>query len=239
MNRKAFTCPFCGCTSNDLTPQGSEYAILKELEVIGADRRLVGCPNCNSTDRERLVYLYLRDYVCLFSKAKQKVLHIAPEYNLSQKIMEMKDVEYIAGDSLTQGYNFPKYVKQMDIRSIPNDDNHFDWLICNHVLQDVKEDRIAMREMWRVLKVGGKAIIQVPLSYKLETTIEEKTEGSFSKEERRERYGFEYHIRIYQASDFIDRLKGVGFFVNTIFLPSKFQIFEINSKECVHLCTKI
>lgn len=50
----------------------------------------------------------------------------------------------------------------MDIQSMPFAENSFDVVLCNHVLEHVNDDLVALREISRVLKPGGFAILQVP-----------------------------------------------------------------------------
>lgn len=231
-----FICPFCSCTSTDFGRIGSDIPILQELQVIGAGKRYVGCTKCHSSDRERLVYLFLRDYECLFEHNESKVLHIAPEMNLSRNIIRNESIKYIAGDAFTQGYTFPPYVKKINILSIPFDNQTFDYIICNHVLQDVMEDIQGMKELYRVLKFGGKAIIQVPISKVLNNTIE--SDKNLTEEERFKRFGFKFHVRIYEHKDYIKRLNSAGFWVDVISPLDSYQIHGINKKENIYLCKK-
>ncbi|MDP6908310.1 MAG: class I SAM-dependent methyltransferase, partial [Flavobacteriales bacterium] len=57
-----------------------------------------------------------------------------------------------------------------DIQNMPFDDNSFDVIFCNHVLEHVEDDYKAMSELFRVLKPDGFAILQVPVDYKSGTT---------------------------------------------------------------------
>ena len=52
---------------------------------------------------------------------------------------------------------------KMDITNILYEDNTFDSIWCNHVLEHVVDDQKAMRELLRVPKPGGWAILQVPI----------------------------------------------------------------------------
>ena len=63
---KKFICPICGSSQWPLLSVGSSFPVLEELKVIGAGNRLQKCHGCKGSDRDRLVYLYLRDYECLF-----------------------------------------------------------------------------------------------------------------------------------------------------------------------------
>ena len=90
-----FICPICGDKTFPLLQVGSEFKVLSELQVIGAGSRLQKCHKCKGSDRDRLVYLYLRDYEDFFD-AEIKVLHVAPEDCIARAIMAHKNIEYIA-----------------------------------------------------------------------------------------------------------------------------------------------
>jgi len=169
-----YICPFCNYQAKDLEPLGLEFPVLKEKEIIGAGRRNSGCYCCGSQDRERLIYLYLKDYMRIFEKAdKIKILHFSPEKELCRALRKGDFQLYLCGDLYTKGYSYPSYVKDMNVLDIPHEDNFFDLIICNHVLEHIPNDLDAMKEICRVLKKGGKAILQVPISKKFHTTFED------------------------------------------------------------------
>jgi SAM-dependent methyltransferase len=49
-----------------------------------------------------------------------------------------------------------------DIRNMPFRDNTFDAVVCLGVIEYVETDERALREMWRVLKPGGRAVVSTP-----------------------------------------------------------------------------
>ncbi|MHC4789395.1 MAG: class I SAM-dependent methyltransferase, partial [Planctomycetota bacterium] len=84
----------------------------------------------------------------------------------------------------------------------------FDVVLCIHVLEHVEDDRRAMREIFRVLKPGGWAILHSPVDKMRERTLEDR---SVTSPERREQlYGQKDHLRIY-GRDYVERLKEAGF----------------------------
>jgi len=98
---------------------------------------------------------------------------------------------------------------KMDITDIQYPDASFDAIICNHVLEHVPDDRRAMRELYRVLKPGGWAILQVPYSEQITQSIEDP---SITTPEARARvFGQEDHVRIYAKEDYLTRLEEAGF----------------------------
>ena len=87
-------------------------------------------------------------------------------------------------------------------------DEDFDVVICSHVLEHIREDRKAMKEIFRVLRPGGFAVLQVPLALDLEETQEDPS--IVDEKERFEAYGQKDHLRMY-GMDYPQRLEGVGF----------------------------
>src|ERR1700741_340806 len=88
-NIDKYLCPFCELSFSKLDWIGIDVPVLKEKHVIGGGMREGGCPNCCSFDRERLVYVYLKEKLRIFAGDKTKsILHIAPETRLSKKMLE-------------------------------------------------------------------------------------------------------------------------------------------------------
>lgn len=188
-------------------PGGLDFPVLKELEVIGAGRREYAiCPVCGSSDRERLVHLYATRKLRI-GQSPLRLLHVAPEANLSRKLQQMSRLEYVTAD--ISGQNV---MVQMDLTTIQYPEDHFSGIICNHVLEHIIDDRQAMRELLRVLRPGGWAILQVPMSKRLPETREDP--AVVTEADRERVFGQNDHVRIY-ASDYTERLQSVGFDVET------------------------
>ena len=114
-----FHCPICGSTISPLKSVGSPYQILTDLQVIGAGARPQKCHGCNSSDRDRLVYLYLRDVEKIFTKdhPQVSVLHVAPENCIAEKFMSNCNIRYTAIDSFEHGYDYPEYIEKMGLNA--------------------------------------------------------------------------------------------------------------------------
>ncbi len=140
-----FICPVCGGHFRKFRDFG---AVSKANEQ---------CPRCLSLKRHRLLWLYLKDKTNFFDE-NLKVLHIAPEYCFYQRFSEQENLDYISADIQS-----PLAKVKMDITNIVYEDNFFDVILCNHVLEHIPDDGKAMKELWRVLKPGGWAILQVPI----------------------------------------------------------------------------
>ena len=230
-----FECPFCGGHFRKFLPCGLNLSLLKEKNVVGGGYRLNSiCPRCSSSDRERLIYLYLKNKTELFYK-DIKVLHVAPERNLQRVLMAHPNIDYLCAD-LDSAFTMVK----MDITNIKYENNFFDVIICNHVLEHIINDRIAMSELYRVLKPGGWAILQVPLSLSLNKTYEDPKVTT--PEEREKVFGQKDHVRIY-AKDYKDRLEKIGFIVDINSYVNELDEFTIHKyqllkEENIYICSK-
>jgi ubiquinone/menaquinone biosynthesis C-methylase UbiE len=143
---------------------------------------------------------------------------------------------------------FPNYtitgggvkIIKADITNIPFEDNSFDIIICNHVLEHIPDDRLAMSELYRVMKKGAWAILQVPIDYNRETTYEDFT--ITTPEGREKFFGQNDHVRIY-GRDYPDRLKSVGFsvmeddFIKS-FSEEEISKFVFTPSELIYFCKK-
>lgn len=230
----AFKCPFCGFVGPLEMMGADRFPILQKLEVIGAGRMAAKCPVCKSTDKERLIYTFLKDVEQLELKSDLKILHIAPENNL-QLWLESISTNYIAGDAFLQNQHFIGNVQFVDIRNTVLPDNNFDYIICNHVICDIKEDKLALSEIYRILGYGGVAILQVPIT-KVSGTVE--YENVKSKEEREIAYGYGYHERIYNDADYVELLSSIGFNVEVRNLSKEYEGHGLNPVEDLYICRK-
>jgi SAM-dependent methyltransferase len=184
-------CPVCKGHFRKFMPYG--YNKVRENAL---------CPGCLSLERHRLLWLYLQNRTDFFS-ANLKVLHIAPEQCFYKRFRLMKNLTYITAD-----LGSPLADVKLDIQEMPFDDNEFNIIICNHVLEHVPDDRKAMREIFRVLKQGGFALLQVPTDYSAEKTYEDST--ITDPKEREKRFRQWDHYRLY-GKDYLKRLTEVGF----------------------------
>lgn len=231
-----YQCPFCGGKFSLFLPEGRDVPVLKARQVVGGGYRLNSiCPRCFSGDRERLLYLYFKKAQLDIFSRRIKLLHVAPEQNLSLKLKACPNIDYLSVDL------DPLLVDlQMDIANIKQSNDTYDVIICNHVLEHIQDDMKAMRELYRVLKKGGFAILQVPISYLVEETIEDPT--IISPEGRKEAFGQEDHVRIY-GKDYLLRLEKAGFTVNVIDCLKEFDSSLVLKcgllkSEKIFLCSK-
>jgi SAM-dependent methyltransferase len=178
----------------------------KFLDLIGKYGRInsnAQCPICRSYQRHRLLYFYLKKILDKnINKDKIKLLHFAPEECISKFIKSNKNINYISAD-----LNQNSAMRKEDITSLSFNDNFFDIIICSHVLEHIEDDRQAVREIYRVLKPGGIAIIIVPQDLKRESTYENDKVNS--EEEREKEFWYFEHLRLY-GRDFKKRIEKSG-----------------------------
>ncbi len=178
------------------------------------------CPNCLSLERHRLIWYYLKHRTSFFTE-KLHVLHIAPEACFIDRFEKIHGNGYITAD-----IESPLAKVKMDIHQIPFEENTFDVVLCNHVLEHVENDIQAVSEIQRVLKPGGFAILQVPFFHPLPAeTIEDPT--ITDKREREKLFGQDDHVRKY-GLDYPKRLERAGLKVEEIDLFKMLSEAEVN-----------
>ena len=194
----------------------------------------IQCPGCGSLRRHRLLWLYLKERTKFFTD-HLKVLHVSPMYCLWEKFRRLRNIDYVTAD-----LSSPIAKVKLDVTNIDMPDDQFDCIICYHVLEHIPDDRRAMRELFRVLKPGGWAILQVPVDLDRDTTFEDP--GLSSPEERERIFGQKDHVRIY-GRDYEDRLKEAGFIVNLDWYVKELDEelinrYGIRRDEVIYFCVK-
>lgn len=164
-------------------------------------------PSTLSLERHRLLWLYLKNETSFFTK-KLNVLHIAPEQCFLKRFRKQNNLNYITADLLS-----PIADVKADICNLPFEDNSFDVVLCNHVLEHIEDDAKAMSELYRVLKKGGYGVFQIPQDLSLNTTYEDFS--ITSPEERTKHFGQYDHVRVY-GKDYFDKLRKTGFIVKEV-----------------------
>jgi SAM-dependent methyltransferase len=199
-----------------------------------AKRDNVLCPGSLSLERHRLLWLYLKEKTDFFTKS-YKMLHIAPEQCFYKLFKAQKNLDYTTGD-----YNSPIADIHFDLHNAPFNDNTFDVIFCNHVLEHVNDANQCMRELYRIMKPGGWGVFQVPLDTNRETTLEDP--NIVTEADREKYYWQKDHVRLF-GLDYKDKLADAGFevqvddFVNTI-SPELQERYRLPKGEMIYLCRK-
>ena len=200
----------------------------------GSPRANVLSPSTLSLERHRLLWLYLTRETDFFSKPL-KVLHVAPEQAFYKRFKNQKNLTYITTDLYS-----PLADVKADLCALPFEDDSFDVIFCNHVLEHIPDDAQAMCELYRVMKKRGWGIFQVPQDINRAHTFEDDT--ITDPAERTRIFGQYDHVRVY-GLDYFDRLRQVGFEVEEIIYSTHFTTEEIERyrivpEEILPLCKK-
>lgn len=218
-----FTDPIDGKSFRSFLPYG-----------YGHQRNNVLSPSTLSLERHRLLWLYLQNETDFFTK-KQKVLHFAPEQAFYKRFRKQINIEYTTTD-----LESPLAEVKADICNLPFEDNSFDFILCNHVLEHIPNDKKAMQELYRILKPGGVGIFQIPQDLNREVTFEDDT--IVDKVERARIFGQYDHVRVY-GRDYFDKLRSVGFKVDEVNYTQKLSTQQVEkyclaSGEIIPVCYK-
>ncbi len=179
-----------------------------ELNLIGSDVSNFYCPNCGCHDRERHLWLFINEIGLYDAVNNDHILYFAPEKRLLEKFL-LKSKNIIVGDVNPDKYSDRCLtVQNINIENIPYENETFDLVIANHVLEHVDDYLKAMNEIKRVLKNGGNAILQTPFSPAIYNNIEDPLIDT--DELRLKYYGQEDHLRVFGLR-FFDDLISVGF----------------------------
>lgn len=197
-------------------------------------RENVLSPSTLSLERHRLLWLYLKNETDFFT-APKKVLHFAPEQAFYKRFRKQKNLDYTTTD-----LNSPLADVKADICNLPFEDNEFDVILCNHVLEHIPNDSQAMKELYRVLKPSGMGIFQIPQDLSREKTFEDNS--ITDKKERAKIFGQYDHVRIY-GKDYFDKLRSVGFTVieedyTKKISPELVDKYRLTKGEIIPVCYK-
>lgn len=212
--------------------EGSSFAFYKLLGTVGVtgdqhccacgrdvpgfyffSYRPFGCPYCRSSPRERFVAYAFDHGLIPRPPAKARVLHVAPgERSLVRRFRASAET-YVAGDVDPRRYGWVPGIDEVvhvDLTKL-SFAQPFDLVYASHVLEHIPDDRLAMREVFEHLRVGGQAVFLVPLRGE----VTEEGGPKLSAAERQRRFGQWDHVRQY-GSDIVERLEATGFEVTTL-----------------------
>ena len=182
-------------------------------------RENVLSPSTLSLERHRLLWLYLKNETDFF-KAPKKVLHFAPEQAFYKRFRAMKNLDYTTTD-----LNSPLADVKADICDLPFEDDSYDVIFCNHVLEHIPDDTKAMQELYRILKPGRMAILQIPQDLQRADTFEDNS--ITDRNERAAIFGQYDHVRIY-GRDYFDKLRTIGFKVHEVDYTAQLDAAEVD-----------
>ena len=214
-----YQCPVCRTGLREFKPMWKSYwrdleifAPIhgkKEMETFNTAAYL--CPRCDAHDRERLIALYLERVFATFdANRRYRLVEFAPADGLPRIFTRYPFIDYRSAD-----FNRKDVDDRVDLTAMTGyPDQSIDVLLCSHVLEHVDDDRKAMREIRRVLKADGFAILLVPLVIGVDETHEDPSLNTL--ELRWKYFGMGDHVRQYGRRDFVDRLTQSGFRVEQL-----------------------
>lgn len=215
-------CPVCQNSFDRFLPFGRKH------------RENARCPNCNTLERHRLLWLYLHHKTDFFHKPL-KVLDVAPMSSLAKRFRALPHIDYLSIDLRS-----PAAMQHMDITNLQLETDLFDCIFCYHVLEHIPDDYQALRELYRVLKPGGTAILQVPVR----TFLRHTQDGAHidDPQERLRLFGHPDHRRNY-GRDYRQRLESIGFAVHAdnfaAALPRNDRHrYSVAKSEVLYICRK-
>lgn len=173
------------------------HSFSKFLSFGNIERYNAKCPRCESLERTRLLQYYLKNETDIFSKNKD-ILHFAPEYMLS-KSLKTYSQNYISVD-IEKGVAD----RVEDIQNLNFKNQTFDYLICSCVLGHVPNETKAIDEIYRVLKIGGRAFVLTVIDLNNINTFEDP--NITSEDDKLKFYGEKDLLRLH-GRDFINRLR--------------------------------
>jgi methyltransferase family protein len=215
-----FQCPICLVRLRAFKPLWKsywrEYHTYGHIYPVAAmetfNTAAFSCPNCDAFDRERLTTLYLdRAFQSYDRNRRYRLVEFAPAWALHKAIKRHSFIDYRTADLMRPDVH-DRGVDLTDMRGYA--DETFDVFLCSHMLEHIRDDARAMRELRRILKPDGFGIVLVPLVAGLDETQEDPAIETVA--DRWRLYGSGDHIRQYGKRDFLDRLAAAGFAVEQV-----------------------
>jgi O-antigen/teichoic acid export membrane protein len=167
----------------------------------------VVCPYCGAIPRHRIIASWAENHIDELKGAR--ILYFAPEYSM-MRWMKKNKIPVTTADL------FAAADLKLDITNISLEDESFDFIFCNHVLEHVNDYHKALSELRRILRHNGKLIISFPIDPKFNTVYEDTASSDM---ERIEKFGQHDHLRVF-GNDSLDILSGAGFKVTEIDLAN-------------------
>ena len=178
--------------------------------------RAYECPACKASDRDRLYALYLKKWFARFPESASGIfLDFAPSKPLQEFIQARiaaanLSLRYMSADLMMVGVDL-----KIDVSNMPEvPGGSVDFFLCSHVLEHVPNDHKAMRELFRILKPGGKGILMVPINLRAQEIDEDPSVAD--EGERWRRFGQNDHVREYNREGFLVRVREAGFRVEQL-----------------------
>ena len=225
---KSARCPVCDSTLRQFLALPKMYArsaqrygfphAADEFETLNPGAYT--CPVCGAADRERLMALYLLRLVSSGTTLadSSRIIDFAPSPPLSRFIQQtFPGAAYQKADLFQPGVDL-----RVDLCNMPGiTTESIDLWICSHVLEHVEDDAAAVRELRRILRLGGCGLLLVPLL--LTKPLLVPAEPVRTQAERWRYFGQGDHVRLYTKATFLALLNEAGLDVQQWAASTEFE----------------
>ena len=204
LRKEKFECPIC----HYIGP-------FEDVNRITGPRKHAACPGCGALERHRHQYLVVRAILDSLDASQMKMLHFAPEDCLKGYFCQ-RFGSYETADLDMNGVDY-----HVDLQNLPFPDSTYDLVFASHVMVCIPEDGKAMREIRRILKPNGMAILPDPVSS--EITIEYPEPNPYEGYNVRAP-GFDYFDRYKLYFSRVEKYSSRSW-------PEKYQLFEYEDRR--------
>ena len=158
------------------------------------------CPACGSMDRERLMAAALERMGLRQKGRDYHILQIAPSPALDRWLRV--SLPGAACETCELNMAEPDFHADFQaLSAIP--DGRYDLILCSHVLERVRDDRQALRELKRILNEDGCILLLVPVDLSFSGVDEA---WGLGEAENYHRFGQGDHVRRYSREGLLERL---------------------------------
>lgn len=165
------------------------------------------CPYCKSLPRHRILMNYFDEHPEIIKN--KSILYFAYEKS-ARRWMNRNNISCTTADL------YKKADLKLDIQDTKLQDESWDIVIANHVLEHVPDYKKALYEMQRIMKKDGIFIVSFPIDESYETVTPENPRYSeLSTQEIIALYGQDDHRRLF-GKDSKELLENCGFDVEVI-----------------------
>ena len=203
---REFECPVCSYRGPFVT-----------LHAVYGDRKHAECPQCGALERHRLLSLVLDDVAKTYDFSGKAILHFAPEAFFRRRFMALTS-DYKTSDLVMRNVDM-----RADLSNLWMADESVDVLFASYILQYIQDDLRALREIRRVLRPGGFAVL--PVTIVSDKTVEYPEPNMAESGGHVRAPGFDYYERFGDVFSRIDLYQSGSY-------PEGFQtpVYEDRSK---------
>ena len=186
--KQPFDCPICGY-SGPFEDFGRPHIRWSAL-----------CHGCGALERHRLQYLVLEKILSRLETRELQMLHFAPE-DFFRPYFRDQFGRYETADLMA-----PDVDHKVDLQRLPFGDATYDFVLASYVLAHIPDDATAIREIRRILRPGGIAVLPVPIIRRVTEEFDQPDEATHVRapgEDYFERYKPHFaRVDIYRSEQF-------------------------------------